>query len=98
MSITTLDLSGNFPFTQEVEFLLGGINQIVFEDDRVQFATQQMGIITHQYSPRLSANELELFCKKHIEEYKAINSQFAKQIENGEDFPLYPFWIDKVDM
>ena len=32
------------------------------------------------------------------EEFKGDLDKYTIRIENGEDFPLYPFWIDKVDM
>lgn len=48
--------------------------------------------IPHVYSPRLKIDELETFCREHIEIYRRFYAQYHAKLESGKHVTLKPFW------
>lgn len=94
MSIVTFDpeSSEKYPNIAAVENLLGGVGRIVFEDGTVQFAENE----TYPevvFSPRLSEDEMEKFCLKHIAQYEAYFDVNFEAIDPGGELPpIERFW------
>ncbi len=80
------DQAGEFPFTTEVEMLLGGIGRAMYPDGTLQFADQDCTPVA-VYSPALEA-----FCQQHIERYRAHNQQHKAAIQEYETPAIEPFW------
>lgn len=64
---------------------------IDFEDGTFMIGDIGDGM-TGIYSPRLSRNELNAFCKTHIDRYRAFFQQHEKKIESGTAVPMEKFW------
>jgi hypothetical protein len=95
--ITIFDPDGwkNFPFTTQVEVLLGGVGRAVYPDDTEQFLDQGMnGEVELTYSPRLAPDELEEFCRKNIAHYEAFNAAHAHELDECKRVPMVQFWPD----
>lgn len=79
------------PFTREVESLLGGVPVVLYPDGTEQFlddAEEPVNI----YSPRLTANELEEFCKKNIAKYEAFNAEHGDEKLMSQRVAMPVFW------
>lgn len=85
------DKAGKFPFTTEVEILLGGIGRAMYADGTLQFADQVCTPVA-VYSPRLDAQALETFCEQNIERYRAHNKTHKAAIQEDETPAIEPFW------
>jgi hypothetical protein len=79
------------PFTTDVEMLLGGIPVVIHEDGTEQFLDDSQEPI-HAYSPGLTADELEAFCKANIGKYEAFNVEHGNDKLMTERIPMTPFW------
>lgn len=85
------DQAGEFPFTTEVEILLGGIGRAIYPDGTLQFADQDCTPVA-VYSPRLDEQALETFCEQHIERYRAHHEMHKESIQEYETPAIEPFW------
>ncbi|TCV51446.1 hypothetical protein [Pseudomonas sp. 460] len=85
------DQAGEFPFTTEVEMLLGGIGRAMYPDGTLQFADQDCTPVA-VYSPRLDEQALEAFCQQHIERYRVHHQQHKAAIQEYETPAIEPFW------
>lgn len=95
--ITIFDPDGwkNFPFTTQVEVLLGGVGRAVYPDDTEQFLDQGMnGEVELTYSPRLAPDELEEFFRKNIAHYEEFNAAHAHELDECKRVPMVQFWPD----
>lgn len=72
----------------EVEVYLGGIGRISYEDGTEQFV-DEMG---REYSPRLSAKELEVFCSDNLDKYISFHSENVRSIVWGVTPAMNKFW------
>lgn len=80
------------PNIAAVEGLLGGVGRLIFEDGTVQFAENETypEIV---YSPRLTEDELESFCKDNIGHYEQYFESNFDEIDAGNDLPpIERFW------
>lgn len=85
------------PHIAEVEGLLGGIGRLVFPDGTVQFAENE-SFPEIVYSPRLTEDELELFCKNNIYHYEKYFNEHFDAIDLGDDLPpIDRFWGDGLN-
>lgn len=48
----------------------------------------------HIFSPRLSLEELETFCRENINHYETFYRYYQREIDNGGAVPMTPFWDD----
>lgn len=92
--VITFDPDGckNFPNTAYVESFLGGIGRLCFPDGTLQFAENETypDIV---YSPRLSEEKLEQFCKDNLAKYEAYFEANFDAIDQGDELPpIEPFW------
>jgi hypothetical protein len=95
MNIVTIDREDTPPFTQKVEFLLGGLPRAIYEDNTRQFVS--FGANPKFYSPRLNLIDLEEFCKKNINHYLNFRSQHELDIVMGLELPeIEQFWLKKA--
>ncbi|MBJ2286623.1 hypothetical protein JFT66_20990 [Pseudomonas sp. MF6755] len=85
------DQADDLPFTTEVELLLGGISRAMHPDGTLQFADQDCEPVA-VYSPRLDEAALEVFCKQHIERYRAHHQKHKAAIQEDETPPIESFW------
>lgn len=46
------------------------------------------------YSPRLTREELEMFCERHIDQYRAFYEANRAAIDECNNVPLVPWWND----
>lgn len=83
------------PFTTEVEILLGGMARLMFPDCTEQFVDDDDEPV-HIYSPRLSPEALERFCKAHIERYQEFHRKHERQLIRCERVPMEKFWADEA--
>lgn len=86
------DLANDFPFSALVENFLGGIGQLIFDDGTYQFAENDTypDVI---YSPRLTDQKMELFCKENIHHYEAyFNANIDAIVNFGNLPPIVRFW------
>lgn len=91
MNIVTFDSIAPPPFTSEVEYLLGGLPRILYEDGTKQFVS--MTTPPKHYSPRLDKHLLEEFCKEHIEKYREFRNKNEYLIISGSELPeIEKFW------
>lgn len=91
MNIVTIDSEDTPPFTMKVEFLLGGLPRILYEDGTKQFVS--LGANPKFYSPRLSKKQLEEFCKANIQHYLKFRARNEYKIITGEELPeIEKFW------
>lgn len=93
--VITFDPDGcrNLPNTAYVESFLGGIGRLCFSDGTLQFAENETypDIV---YSPRLSEEKLEQFCKDNLAEYEAyFETNFDAIDQSGELPPIEIFWV-----
>ena len=44
------------------------------------------------YSPRLPMEELEAFCRRHIERYQAFFDEHIEDFDKGNNVPMVPWW------
>lgn len=94
MSTVTFDPEGasRYHFIAEVEVLLGGVEQVVYPDGTVQFADQETSPMS-LFSPRLTEEALNAFCKENLARYQDYNSQYAELLDNYEPAPpIERFW------
>ena len=79
--VITLHAEGseNTPFTNSVEFLLGGVPPSVFPDGTQQFVDAADPV--RLYSPRLAPNDLEAFCKAYIDRYEAFHGEDSAELD-----------------
>lgn len=94
MSTVTFDPNGsiNYPFIAAVEGLLGGIGRLMFPDGTVQFAENETypGVV---YSPRLTEDRLESFCKANLHYYEKYFDDNFDTIDAGDELPpINRFW------
>ena len=89
----TFDPTGsvNAPFTSEVEILLGGVPVVIYPDDTEQFLDDAADPV-NVYSPRLTSQELEEFCKLNIAKYEAFHSEHGSEKLMTERVPMKAFW------
>jgi hypothetical protein len=83
----------NFPNTAYVEVFLGGIGRLCFPDETLQFAENDTypDIV---YSPRLSEDKLEQFCKDNLSKYEAHYEANFDAIDKGDELPpIELFWF-----
>ncbi|MBX8557060.1 hypothetical protein K5D56_21585 [Pseudomonas cichorii] len=85
------DQASDFPFSTEVEFLLGGIGRAMHPDGTFQFADQDCEPVM-MYSPRLDEQALEAFCEEHIERYRDHHQKHKAAILEYETPPIEQFW------
>lgn len=91
MNIVTIDSFNTPPFTMKVEYLLGVIPRTLYDDGTKQFVS--LGENPKIYSPRLSRDELEEFCKTNIERYQEFRSRNEYLILTGGELPeIEKFW------
>lgn len=84
--------SSKYPYTAAVEEYLGGVGRLVFPDGTVQFAEAETypEIV---YSPRMTEDELEAFCKEHFDKYETYFETHEYTLERGEiPPPIERFW------
>ena len=86
------DSEGAFPFTTKVEWLLGGIGRLMFPDGTYQFADQSCDPVA-LFSPRLSEQALEDFCKQNIDRYEAHSTKHRALVLELECPPIEHFWL-----
>lgn len=88
-----LNLNGEdtTPFITEVEMLTGGIPRLMYQDGTQQFVDDETDTVL-VYSPRLKESELEAFCEKNIEHYRAFHETNVREIVWGNRVPMDPFW------
>lgn len=94
MSTITFDPAGadKYPNITAVEGLLGGVGRLVFPDGTLQFAENETypDVV---YSPRLSIDELEEFCKSNLKRYEAYFDEHFDAIDAGDELqPITRFW------
>lgn len=83
--VITLHAEGSehTPFTNSVEFLLGGVSPSVFPDGTQQFLDDVADPV-RILSPRLTVDDLEAFCKANIDRYEAFHGEDSAEL----DIPL----------
>ncbi|MGP5105781.1 MULTISPECIES: hypothetical protein [Pseudomonas] len=81
----------NTPYTNSVEFLLGGISPTVFKDGTKQFIAGYAENI-RIYSPKLLPDALEKFCEENISRYQAFHGEHGVDKLISEGTPLESFW------
>ncbi|SHO23807.1 Putative transmembrane protein [Moritella viscosa] len=94
MSTVTFNPDGGntHPNIAMVEGLLGGVGRLVFPDGTVQFAENETypDVV---YSPRLTEDELEVFCESNLSKYEAYFETNIEAIDKGDELPpINVFW------
>lgn len=87
------DGCNQFPNTAYVESFLGGIGCLCFSDGTLQFAENETypDVV---YSPRLTEDELEQFCKDNLTVYEEYFERNFDAIDKGDELPpIECFWI-----
>ena len=90
-----LGMSDKYPFTGEImDFLCIGL--IDYGDGTVQLRDDELapGIV---FSPVMSKDDLENFCKKHIQVYRDFYEQHAVVLDGFDEYVYQefpPFWDD----
>lgn len=80
------------PNIAEVECLLGGIGTLCFSDGTMQFA-EYKAYPDVVYSPRLTEEDLEVFCKQNMAQYEAYYRANSEKIDAYEEAPpIKMFW------
>jgi hypothetical protein len=89
----TFDPDGarSWPFTTEVETLVTVAWLYEFEDGTCQFMDAHKEP-PQAYSPRMTPEALELFCKVNIETYRAFHEANEDALDRREPVPMTPFW------
>lgn len=91
MNIVTIDSADTPQYTSEVEYLLGGLPRVLYDDGTKQFVS--MNDHSKVYSPRLNKADLETFCEKHIDKYRTFRIQNEYLILMGQELPpINQFW------
>lgn len=95
MSIIVFDPDGfkKHSYIAEVEVLLGGIGRLCFPDGTFQFAENETypDIV---YSPRLTEDELEIFCEENLNHYIAYYEMHREKIDAYKEAPpIAKFWL-----
>ncbi|WP_421556772.1 hypothetical protein [Pseudomonas kitaguniensis] len=80
-----------WPFTTEVEILLGGVARLIFPDGTEQFVDDDEEPV-YVYSPRLLPEALERFCEANIENYQEFHTKHVRQLIRCERVPMEDFW------
>ncbi len=83
--------AADYPYTTEVETLLGGVARTVFPDGTEQFIDDDSSPV-FIYSPKLSPDELEVFCKENLCRYQSFYETNETKILHFERVLLVPFW------
>ena len=94
MSTITFDPAGadTYQNITAVEGLLGGVGRLVFPDGTLQFAENETypDVV---YSPRLSVDQLEEFCKSNMKRYEDYFDEHFEAIDAGDKLqPITRFW------
>lgn len=89
----SFDLQGcvTNPYSTQVERLLGGVPVKCFVDGTEQFLDVSDDPVLI-YSPRLYKDDLEAFCKEHLEKYKAFNAEHGDEKLKTQRVVIEKFW------
>lgn len=81
-----------YPNIAAVESFLGGVGRLVFPDGTHQFAESD-DYPDVVYSPRLTEDDLEAFCEKHIHKYEEhFEKHFERIYQRELAPPIERFW------
>jgi len=83
-----------YPAITAVEIYLGGVGRLMFPDGTVQFADNETypDVV---YSPRMTEDNLEVFCKvniTHYEKYHEKHGDLFGQGDHDKAPPIQIFW------
>jgi hypothetical protein len=71
---------------------LGGVGRLIFPDGTVQFAENE-SYPDVVYSPRMTENELDIFCSENLDKYQEYNDTYFDEIGRGDELPpIVRFW------
>lgn len=83
-----------FPNISYVEGCLGGVGRLCFPDGTAQFAENETYPYV-VYSPRLTEEKLEQFCKDNLAKYEAYFEANFDAIDKGDELPPTElFWVN----
>lgn len=68
-----------------------GSSATAFDDDTMMICDLS-GETTNIYSPRLPMEELNSFCKRHLNKYEAFFTRHQNKIKNGQSIAMAKFW------
>lgn len=87
-----------FPNIAQVECLLGGVGTLCFEDGTEQFANND-DYPKIVFSPRMTEDELEIFCRDNMHHYEAYYEENKEALDNCYEVPpINPFWENNQNM
>ena len=86
-----LDLSDNYLYTRQVTDLIGAEGVTMFEDGEQQITSRSEEKV-YIFSPKMSPDHLEEFCKNHLAEYETIADENTDLINDCINFDIVQFW------